>query len=193
MVQKARSLGRISKPRQSSFSSVTPPRCPGPNMIASSSFLPDSTWVLLDSLNYRRVFLSVFCLFSMRITPHVDVLLMSSCRSWGPCTPTLSSWSPPPICFCSGKGCFAQSAYGKAETLLCRQRSILMKATVFFFFFLEWILSYIEMKQPWVYMCSPSWSPLPPPSPPAPSRFSQCTRSERLSHASTLGWWSLSP
>ena len=29
------------------------------------------------------------------------------------------------------------------------------------------------MKWTWVYMCSPSWSPLPPPSPPAPSRFSQ--------------------
>ena len=26
------------------------------------------------------------------------------------------------------------------------------------------------MKQPWVYMCSPSRSPLPPPSPPDPSR-----------------------
>ena len=34
------------------------------------------------------------------------------------------------------------------------------------------------MKQPWVYMCSPSRSPLPPPSPPAPSRSSQCTRSD---------------
>ena len=42
----------------------------------------------------------------------------------------------------------------------------------FFFLNLWWILSYIEMKQPWVYMCSPSQSPLPPPSPPAPSRFS---------------------
>ena len=31
------------------------------------------------------------------------------------------------------------------------------------------------MKQPWVYMCSPSRSPLPPPSPPDPSRSSQCT------------------
>ena len=60
-----------------------------------------------------------------------------------------------------------------------------------FFFYLWWILSYIEMKQPWVYMCSPSFSP--PPSPPAPSRSSQCTRSERLSHASNLGWWSVSP
>ena len=63
----------------------------------------------------------------------------------------------------------------------------------FFFFYLWWILSYIEMKQPRVYMCSPSQSPLPPPSPPAPSRSSQCTRSERLSHASNLGWWSVSP
>ena len=32
------------------------------------------------------------------------------------------------------------------------------------------------MTQPWVYMCSPSRSPLPPPSPPDPSRSSQCTR-----------------
>ena len=62
-------------------------------------------------------------------------------------------------------------------------------ASLFFFiFYLWWILSYIEMKQPWVYMCSPSQSPLPPPSPPVPSRCSQCTRSERLSHASNLGW-----
>ena len=29
------------------------------------------------------------------------------------------------------------------------------------------------MNQPWVYMCSPSRSPLPPPSPPDPSRSSQ--------------------
>ena len=49
----------------------------------------------------------------------------------------------------------------------------------FFFFYLQWILSYIEMKQPWVYMCSPSRTPLPSPSPPAPSRFSHCTRSEK--------------
>ena len=41
------------------------------------------------------------------------------------------------------------------------------------------------MKQPRVYMCSPSPSPLPPPSPPIPARFSQCTRSEHLSHEKT--------
>ena len=28
---------------------------------------------------------------------------------------------------------------------------------------------------PWVYMCSPSWIPLPPPSPSHPSGSSQCT------------------
>ena len=49
------------------------------------------------------------------------------------------------------------------------------------------------MKRPWVYMSSPSRSPLPPPSPPAPYRSSQSTRSECLSHASNLGWWSVSP
>ena len=33
------------------------------------------------------------------------------------------------------------------------------------------------MSQPWIYMCSPSRSPLPPPSPPDPSRSSQCLKS----------------
>ena len=49
------------------------------------------------------------------------------------------------------------------------------------------------MNQPWIYMCSPSWSPLPPPSPSDPSGSSQCTSPGHLSHASNLGWWSVSP
>ena len=49
------------------------------------------------------------------------------------------------------------------------------------------------MNQPWIYMYSPSRFPLPPHSPPDPSGSSQCTRSEHLSHASNLGWWSVSP
>ena len=49
------------------------------------------------------------------------------------------------------------------------------------------------MNQPWIYMCSPSWSPLPPPSPSHPSGSSQCTSPEHLSHASNRGWWSVSP
>jgi len=34
------------------------------------------------------------------------------------------------------------------------------------------------MNQPWVYMCSLSWTPLPPPSPSHPSGSSQCTSPE---------------
>ena len=49
------------------------------------------------------------------------------------------------------------------------------------------------MNQPWIYMCSPSGSPLLPPSPSHCSGSSQCTSPEHLSHASNLGWWSVSP
>ena len=42
---------------------------------------------------------------------------------------------------------------------------------LFSFIFISWrlltlqYLPYIDMNQPWIYMCSPSWPPLPPPSP----------------------------
>ena len=37
------------------------------------------------------------------------------------------------------------------------------------------VLPYINMHPPWVYKCSPSWTPLPAPSPYHPSGSSQCT------------------
>jgi len=37
------------------------------------------------------------------------------------------------------------------------------------------VLAYINMNLPQVYMCSPSWTLLPPPSPYPPSGSSQCT------------------
>ena len=37
------------------------------------------------------------------------------------------------------------------------------------------VLPYIKMNPPQVYMCSPSWTLLPPPSPYPPSGSSQCT------------------
>ena len=52
---------------------------------------------------------------------------------------------------------------------------------IFFFFFpfifiswrlitlQYWFLPYIDMNQSWICMCSPSWTPLPPPSPFHPS------------------------
>ena len=57
-----------------------------------------------------------------------------------------------------------------------------------YFTILQWFLLYIDMNQPWSYMCSPSRSPLPPPSPSHPSGSSQCTSPEHPSHASNLGW-----
>ena len=41
-------------------------------------------------------------------------------------------------------------------------------------------------------MCSPSWTPLPLPSPSHPSGPSQCPSPEHLSHASNLEWQSVS-
>ena len=37
------------------------------------------------------------------------------------------------------------------------------------------VLPYINMNLPWVYTCSPSWTPVPSPSPYHPSGSSQCT------------------
>ena len=40
------------------------------------------------------------------------------------------------------------------------------------------VLLYTDMNPPWVYMCSPSWNPLPPLSPSHSSGSSQCTSPE---------------
>ena len=50
------------------------------------------------------------------------------------------------------------------------------------------VLPYIDINPPWVYMCSPSWTPLPPPSSPHPSGSSQCTNPSTLYNASNLDW-----
>ena len=50
------------------------------------------------------------------------------------------------------------------------------------------VLLYINMNPPWVYTCSPSWTPLPPPSPYHPSGSSQCTTPSILYYASNLDW-----
>ena len=46
------------------------------------------------------------------------------------------------------------------------------------FTILWWVLPYIHMNQPWVYICSLSWTSLPPPSPTHPSGSSQWTSPE---------------
>ena len=64
------------------------------------------------------------------------------------------------------------------------QQSKLSPVSLFFFilFFklynIVLVLPYIEMNPPQAYMCSPSWTLLPPPSPYHPSGLSQCTSSK---------------
>ena len=69
-------------------------------------------------------------------------------------------------------------AQSQEEIYISKGRETIYNGKLFFFFFLWWILSYIKMKQPWVYMCShpdpPSHLPLHPlplgfPSAPGPS------------------------
>ena len=84
--------------------------------------------------------------------------------------------------------------YYKAERSLCLQRS--MQSKLFFkiliggyFTILWWVLPYIHMNQPWVYMCSPSWTSLPPPSPSHPSGSSWCTSPEHPDSYIGPGLW----
>ena len=79
--------------------------------------------------------------------------------------------------------------------LLLGRKAMTNIDSIFFFFLLYdivLVLPYINLNLPWVYMCSPSWTPphLPPhpillgyPSAPVPST---------LYHASNLDWWFVS-
>ena len=54
-------------------------------------------------------------------------------------------------------------------------------------------MPYLHMNPPWVYMCSPSWTPfLPPPANPIPQGHPSALALSTLSHASNLDWRSVS-
>ena len=50
---------------------------------------------------------------------------------------------------------------------------------IFLLYNIVLVLPYIDMNPPWMYMCFPSLTPLPPPSPSHPSGSSQCTSPEQ--------------
>ena len=52
------------------------------------------------------------------------------------------------------------------------------KIIIFLLYNIVMVLPYINKNPPWVYTCSPSWTPLPPPSSYRPSGSSQCTSSK---------------
>ena len=67
-------------------------------------------------------------------------------------------------------------------------KELSLKKKIILLYNIVLVLPYIDLNPPWVYMCSPSWSPLPTPSPSHPSGSSQCTSPEHLYHSSNLGW-----
>ena len=88
---------------------------------------------------------------------------------------------------------------GRERLVTCMSVAVMWGHPFFFsFIFISWrlitlqycsgFLPYIDMNQLWIYMCSPSWTALPLPSPSHPSGSSQCTSPEHLSHASNLDW-----
>ena len=61
------------------------------------------------------------------------------------------------------------------------------------YFTILWcILPYIDMNQPWVYMCPPSWTPYHLPPHPIPQGHPSATAPSTLFHASNLDWQSVS-
>ena len=74
---------------------------------------------------------------------------------------------------------FAEMTGCQCQILNCSNIWILFILFYYYYFFLLYnivlVLPYINMHPPWVHTCSPSWTPLPPPSLYHPSGLSQCT------------------
>ena len=89
----------------------------------------------------------------------------------------------------SSKSQFSESKafYLRSFTKVCYHLSLFFLIFIFFRFIYLFSLQYCIgfaihwHESPWVYMCSPSWTPLSPPSPSHPSGSSQCTSLEHLS------------
>ena len=75
----------------------------------------------------------------------------------------------------------SQSGHLRYLFLLSWSRFLVISFFFFLFYFIfklyiiVLVLPNIQMNPPQVYMCSPSWTLLPPPSPYHPSGWSQCT------------------
>ena len=66
--------------------------------------------------------------------------------------------------------------------------SFLKKLLLILLYNIVLVLPYIDLNLPWVYMCSPSWTSLPLPSPSHLSGHPSAPAPSILSHALNLGW-----
>ena len=142
-------------------------------------------WILTESRPEKITPIAVFSrdAFVFRLSPRYMLLQHSLSRG---------IQGKPQKCMLFWRARITFSAYNKS--IHCCPRLVFFFSIYFYsleanyFTILQWFLPYIDMNQPRIYMCSPSRSPLPPPSPSHPSGPSQCTSPEHPSHASNLGW-----
>ena len=88
----------------------------------------------------------------------------------------LSSTSPPVLNLSQHQGLFKWgSSFHQVAKILEFQLYFFLFYFIFKLYNIVLVLPNIEMNPPQVYLCSPSWTLLPPPSPYPPSGSSQCT------------------
>ena len=68
----------------------------------------------------------------------------------------------------------------------------LKKKIIFSLYNIVLVLPYIDMNPPWVYMCSPSWTPSHLPPHPIPLGHPSAPAPSTLYHALNLDWWFVS-
>ena len=88
----------------------------------------------------------------------------------------------PLLIFCDLTSCLIGIVFLNLIWVLCVSVLVLLFYFIVFILIGGWVpyniilvLPYIDRNLPWVYMRSPSWTPLPPPSPSHPCGSSQCT------------------
>ena len=133
------------------------------------------TWTIIVMLNYPYIsflfFFFFFCysikLFTQYLLKgyHVSIKEFRSELNWQKFLPEVS------------KNFSGVEVIGKQFIYFCFLNFIII---IILLYNIVLILPYINMHPPWVYTCSPSWNPLPPPSPYHPSGSSQCTTPKLL-------------
>ena len=118
-----------------------------------------STWALFGCVKLHQIFLALLFMASWSVTLLTFALTGTTCL-------------------------FQTTELWEVMDVFCRLFIYLFFFYLLLLLFLLYnivlVLPYINMHPPRVYTCSPSWTPLPPPSPYHPSVSSQCTSPKQL-------------